>query len=43
MTSWMVKSTVPFSSISSKAASRKRWTRCSARERAAFRLRDTAR
>ena len=42
-TSWIVNSVVPFSSISSNAASRKRWTRCSARERAAFRLRETAR
>ena len=43
MTSWIVNSVVPFSSISSNAASRNRWTRCSARERAAFRLRETAR
>src|SRR4029079_5053179 len=42
-TSWIVNSVVPFSSISSNAASRKRWTRCSARERAALRLRATAR
>src|SRR3954469_8405103 len=43
MTSWIVNSVVPFSSISAKAASRKRWTRTSARDRAALRLRDTAR
>ena len=43
MTSWIVNSVVPFSSISSNAASRKRCTRCSARERAALRLRETAR
>src|SRR5437764_5996382 len=43
MTSWMVKSVELFSSMSEKAASKKRWTRSSARERAAVRLRETAR
>src|SRR3954470_18407748 len=43
MTSWIVNSVVPFSSMSSNAASRKRWTRTSARDLAAFRLRETAR
>src|SRR5205807_5805773 len=43
MTSWMVKSVELFWSMSEKAASRKPWTRCSARERAAVRLRETAR